>query len=78
MKPPHKDLRAFKLLVAQIRVMEGKYNEALNMYQELVKEEPKDFEPYLYQGILYTVMKKQDEAEKLFDKFKNLVPRNRP
>ncbi|VVB02496.1 unnamed protein product [Arabis nemorensis] len=73
-----KDLRDFKLLVAQIRVIEGKHNEALKLYQELVKEEPRDFRPYLCQGIIYTVLKKQDEADKQFEKFRKLVPKNHP
>ncbi|XP_010529866.1 PREDICTED: protein SLOW GREEN 1, chloroplastic-like [Tarenaya hassleriana] len=73
-----KDFRDFKLLVAQIRVIEGKHNEALKLYQELVKEEPRDFRPYLCQGIIYTLLKKKDEAEKQFDKFRKLVPRNHP
>ncbi|EOA27445.1 hypothetical protein CARUB_v10023581mg [Capsella rubella] len=73
-----KDLRDFKLLVAQIRVVEGKHNEALKLYGELVKEEPRDFRPYLCQGIIYTVLKKQDEAEKQFEKFRRLVPKNHP
>ncbi|KFK36629.1 hypothetical protein AALP_AA4G149000 [Arabis alpina] len=73
-----KDLRDFKLLVAQIRVIEGKHNEALKLYQELVKEEPRDFRPYLCQGIIYTVLKKQDEADKQFEKFRRLVPKNHP
>ncbi|KAL1209973.1 protein SLOW GREEN 1 [Cardamine amara subsp. amara] len=73
-----KDLRDFKLLVAQIRVIEGKHNEALKLYEELVKEEPRDFRPYLCQGIIYTVLKKKDEAEKQFEKFRRLVPKNHP
>ncbi|CAF2123069.1 hypothetical protein IGI04_010502 [Brassica rapa subsp. trilocularis] len=73
-----KDLRDFKLLVAQIRVIEGKHEEALKLYQELVKEEPRDFRPYLCQGIIYTLLKKGDEAEKQFEKFRKLVPRNHP
>ncbi|KAG2309239.1 hypothetical protein Bca52824_028987 [Brassica carinata] len=73
-----KDLRDFKLLVAQIRVLEGKHEEALKLYQELVKEEPRDFRPYLCQGIIYTLLKKGGEAEKMFEKFRRLVPRNHP
>lgn len=73
-----KDLRDFKLLVAQIRVIEGKHNEALKLYEELVKEEPRDFRPYLCQGIIYTVLKKENEAEKQFEKFRRLVPKNHP
>lgn len=73
-----KDLRDFKLLIAQVRLIEDEHSEALKIYQELVKEEPKDFRPYLCMGIIYTLLKKKDEAEKYFEKFKNLVPRNHP
>lgn len=72
------DLRDFKLLIAQIRVMEGKHSEALKVYEELVKEEPRDFRPYLCQGIIYTLLKKNDEAEKQFKKFRRLIPKNHP
>ncbi|KAG8649225.1 protein SLOW GREEN 1, chloroplastic [Manihot esculenta] len=72
------DLRDFKLLIAQIRVMEEKYVEALKVYEELVKEEPRDFRPYLCQGIIYTLLRKKDEAEKKFEQFRKLVPKNHP
>ncbi|EEF29383.1 protein SLOW GREEN 1, chloroplastic [Ricinus communis] len=72
------DLRDFKLLIAQIRVMEEKYVDALNVYEELVKEEPRDFRPYLCQGIIYTLLRKKEEAEKKFEQFRKLVPKNHP
>lgn len=72
------DVRDFKLLLAQIRVIEGKYEEALKVYQELVKEEPRDFRPYLCQGIIYTLMRKKEEAEKQFQKYRRLVPKGHP
>jgi tetratricopeptide (TPR) repeat protein len=72
------DLRDFKLLVAQVRVMEEKYLDALKVYEELVKEEPRDFRLYLCQGIIYTLLRKKDEAEKKFEQFKKLVPKNHP
>ncbi|XP_065854012.1 protein SLOW GREEN 1, chloroplastic [Euphorbia lathyris] len=72
------DLRDFKLLIAQIRVMEEKYFDALKVYEELVKEEPRDFRPYLCQGIIYTLMRKKEEAEKKFEQFRKLVPKNHP
>lgn len=74
----YKDFRDFKLLIAQIRVIEGNHWEALKVYEALVKEEPRDFRPYLCMGILYTLLKKKDEAEKQFEKFRKLVPRNHP
>ncbi|XP_019262521.1 PREDICTED: protein SLOW GREEN 1, chloroplastic-like [Nicotiana attenuata] len=39
------EMRDFKLLLAQIWVIEGKYDEALKVYHELVDEEPSDFRP---------------------------------
>lgn len=72
------DLRDFKLLVAQIKVVEGKYEDSLKIYQELVKEEPRDFRPYLCQGIIYTLLRKKDEAEKQFQKYRRLVPKGHP
>ncbi|KAJ4849729.1 hypothetical protein Tsubulata_012857 [Turnera subulata] len=72
------ELRDFKLLFAQIRVMEENFGEALKVYEELVKEEPRDFRPYLCQGIIYALLKKKDAAEKKFDQFKKLVPENHP
>uniref|UniRef100_A0A6N2LEP6 dual-specificity kinase n=2 Tax=Salix viminalis TaxID=40686 RepID=A0A6N2LEP6_SALVM len=72
------DLRDFKLLVAQVRVIEEKYLDALKVYDELVKEEPRDFRPYLCQGMIYTLLRKKDEAEKKFEQFKKLVPKNHP
>lgn len=71
-------LRDFKLLIAQIRVIEGDYNEATKLYQDLVKEEPRDFRPYLCQGIVYTLLRKTDEAEKQFEKYRRLVPKGHP
>ncbi|KAG2335002.1 hypothetical protein Bca52824_006182 [Brassica carinata] len=58
--------------------MEGNPSEALRVYQELVKDEPRDFRPYLCQGLIYTLLKKKDEAEKQFEQFRRLVPENHP
>lgn len=72
------EVRDFKLLIAQIRVMESNYSDALKLYQELAKDEPRDFRPYLCQGIIYTLLRKNNEAEKQFEKFRRLVPKNHP
>ncbi|KAL6011227.1 hypothetical protein ACLOJK_001672 [Asimina triloba] len=77
-KENKKALREFKLLEAQVRVIEEKYEEALKIYQGLVKEDPKDFRPYLCQGIIYTLLKKMGEAEKQFEKYRRLVPKGHP
>ncbi|KAL3642520.1 hypothetical protein CASFOL_013335 [Castilleja foliolosa] len=72
------DARDFKLLLAQIKVLESQYDKALRVYQELVNEEPRDFRPYLCQGIIYTLLKKNNEAEKSFEKYRRLVPKGHP
>ncbi|XP_075104082.1 uncharacterized protein LOC107770234 [Nicotiana tabacum] len=72
------EMRDFKLLLAQIWVIEGKYDDALKVYHELVDEEPSDFRPYLCQGMIYTMLKKNYEAEKYFEKYRGLVPRENP
>lgn len=73
-----KELRDLELLVAQVWIIEGKYEEALKLYREMVKEEPRDFRPYLCQGIVYTLMRKMDEADKNFKQYRKLVPKNHP
>ncbi|KAK4272945.1 hypothetical protein QN277_021430 [Acacia crassicarpa] len=72
------EVRDLRLLIAQIKVMEGDISDALKAYQELIREEPKDFRPYLCQGIIYTLLRNKDEAEKQFDKFRRLIPKNHP
>lgn len=69
------DLRDLKLLKAQVKVCEGKYEEAIRVYEELVKEEPRDFRPYLCEGIVYSLMMKKEEAEMKFEKYRRLVPK---
>lgn len=72
------ELRDFKLLLAQIRAIEYDYEEALKVYQELVKEEPRDFRPYLYQAIMYTMLGKDKEAQKHFQTYRDLLPEGHP
>ncbi|KAK9126895.1 hypothetical protein Scep_015741 [Stephania cephalantha] len=74
----YENLREFKLLIAQVRIMEGNYEDALKDFQELVKEEPNDFRPYLSQGIVYTLLRKTDEARKQFEMYQSLVPKDHP
>ncbi|KAK6126061.1 hypothetical protein DH2020_040175 [Rehmannia glutinosa] len=72
------DLRDFKMLLAQIQVLEGKYDDALKFYQELEKEEPRDFRPYLCQGLIYTLLSRKSDAEINFEKYRRLVPEGHP
>ncbi|XP_073146132.1 protein SLOW GREEN 1, chloroplastic-like [Henckelia pumila] len=71
-------MRDFKMLLAQIRLLEGRHDTALKVYQELVEEEPKDFRPYLCQGIIFTLLQNTEEAEKNFEAYRRLVPQGHP
>ncbi|KAJ4977930.1 hypothetical protein NE237_008710 [Protea cynaroides] len=77
-KCKEEDLRDFKMLVAQVKFIEGSFSDALKIYQDLAKEDPRDFRPYLHQGIIYTLLQKKDEAEKQFQKYRGLVPKEHP
>ncbi|CAI8602718.1 unnamed protein product [Vicia faba] len=72
------EAREFKLLIAQVKVMQEDYSAALKVYEEIVKEEPSDFRPYLCRGVVYTLLRKNDEAEKQFEEYRKLVPENHP
>lgn len=72
------EVRDLKLLIAQVKVIEGDFYGAVKVYEEVEKEEPRDFRPCLCQGIVYTMLKKKDEAEKQFEKFRKLVPEDHP
>ncbi|XP_047329403.1 protein SLOW GREEN 1, chloroplastic-like [Impatiens glandulifera] len=74
----NEELVDFKLLIAQIRVIGGDYDGALNLYEEISKDDPRDFRPYLCRGIIFTLLRKNDEAEKQFEKYRRLVPQGHP
>ncbi|TKY63692.1 SLOW GREEN 1 protein [Spatholobus suberectus] len=71
-------VRALRLLIAQIKCLQGKFFAALKTYRELVKEDPADFRPYYSQGLIYNFLRNKDETQKQFDKFGSLVPKDHP
>ncbi|KAF1878905.1 hypothetical protein Lal_00047577 [Lupinus albus] len=72
------EVRDLKLLMAQIKVIEEDFDGAVRVYEEIEKEEPEDFRPYLCRGIVYTMLRRKDEAEEQFEKFRKLVPDDHP
>ncbi|GFY93283.1 tetratricopeptide repeat (TPR)-like superfamily protein [Actinidia rufa] len=64
---------------SELKELEKRIEDALErLYQELEKEDPNDFRSYLCQGIIYTMLRKKDEAEKQFEKYQRLVPEGHP
>ncbi|CAN1306189.1 protein SLOW GREEN 1, chloroplastic [Linum perenne] len=66
--------RNIRILIAQMHVVMGYLEEGLSKFQDLIKEDPRDFRPYLCQGIIYSLMEKNDEAAEQFETYQSLVP----
>ncbi|OVA08119.1 Tetratricopeptide repeat-containing domain [Macleaya cordata] len=66
--------RNIRILIAQMHVVKGNLDEGLKKFQDLVDENPRDFRPYLCQGIIYSLLDKKKEAEEQFETYRSLVP----
>ncbi|XP_030463332.2 protein SLOW GREEN 1, chloroplastic [Syzygium oleosum] len=70
--------RNIRILIAQMHVVEGDLNAGLKDFQDLVNENPRDFRPYLCQGIIYSLLDKKKEAQEQFETYRSLVPEEFP
>ncbi|KAG8363756.1 hypothetical protein BUALT_Bualt19G0055400 [Buddleja alternifolia] len=70
--------RNIRILVAQMHIVKGDLEEALEKFRDLVDENPRDFRPYLCQGIVYSLLEKSKEAEESFAIYRSLVPEEFP
>ncbi|KAL9245694.1 hypothetical protein vseg_019316 [Gypsophila vaccaria] len=70
--------RNIRILIAQMYLVKGDFDEASKQYQELINENPRDFRPYLCQGIIYSLQDKKKEADEQFEIYRNLVPEEFP
>lgn len=70
-----KEAREVRLIMAQILFLQKNVEEALRSYQELAREDPDDFRPYFCQGMIYSLLDKNEEAEKQFAKYRELSPK---
>ncbi|XP_030975674.1 protein SLOW GREEN 1, chloroplastic [Quercus lobata] len=70
--------RDIKILIAQMHVVKGELDEGLKKFQDLVNENPRDFRPYLCQGIIYSLQDKKKEAAENFEIYQSLVPKEFP
>ncbi|EEF43726.1 conserved hypothetical protein [Ricinus communis] len=67
-----KEARDVKLIMAQIQFLQKNVEEALKSYQELSKEDPSDFRPYFCQGMIYSLLDRNEEAREQFAKYRQL------
>ncbi|XP_074273007.1 protein SLOW GREEN 1, chloroplastic [Silene latifolia] len=70
-----KEARDVKLIMAQIQFLQKNVDEALSSYDELAKEDPKDFRPYFCKGMIYSLLDRNAEAKEQFAKYKELSPK---
>ncbi|KAJ6833473.1 protein SLOW GREEN 1, chloroplastic [Iris pallida] len=70
--------RNIRILIAQMHVVKGDLEGALKQFEDLVNENPRDFRPYLCQGIVYSLLDKKKEADEQFEIYSNLVPDELP
>lgn len=70
--------RNIKILTAQMHLVQGDLDEASKKFQELIDENPRDFRPYLCQGIIFSLQDKKKEADERFEIYRNLVPEEFP
>ncbi|GMH06654.1 hypothetical protein Nepgr_008494 [Nepenthes gracilis] len=59
--------RNIRILIAQLIVIKGDLDGGLKKFQDLVNDNPRDFRPYLCQGIIYSLQDKKKEAEEQFE-----------
>ncbi|XP_071724481.1 protein SLOW GREEN 1, chloroplastic [Rutidosis leptorrhynchoides] len=69
-----KEVRDVKLIMAQMHFLQKNVDEALISYQQLAKEDPRDFRPYFCQGMIYSLLDRNDEAKEMFAKYRELAP----
>lgn len=50
-------------------------DEALKSYEQLTREDPKDFRPYFCRGMIYSLLDKNAEAKEQFAKYRELSPK---
>ncbi|KAK7410849.1 hypothetical protein VNO78_02000 [Psophocarpus tetragonolobus] len=70
--------RNIRILIAQMHVVQGNLEEALKRFQELIDQNPRDFRPYICQGIIYSLLGKSEEAAQQFETYQTLVPEEFP
>ncbi|THU48748.1 hypothetical protein C4D60_Mb06t02290 [Musa balbisiana] len=68
------DERNIKILIAQMHAIMGDLEGASQHFQDLVNEDPRDFRPYLCQGVIYSLLDKKKEADEQFEIYRSLLP----
>lgn len=68
----------FGMLIGQLYTFKGRMQDALQHYNGMLEEDANDFRPYICQGIIYSVLGDTDMADKQFQTFEKLCPKDLP
>ena len=60
-----KEVRDVKLIMVQIMFLQKNVDEALMIYNQLTKEDPRDFRPYFCRGMIYILLDRNEEVKVL-------------
>ncbi len=75
-KPESIDTTSVQLILGQVYAVGKRFDEAIAIYDESAKANPKDFRPTLGKAIVFKEQGKTDEAKTLFAKATELAPPN--
>lgn len=75
-KPGSVDVTSVQLILGQVYAVGKRFDEAIAIYDESAKNNPKDFRPTLAKAIVFKEQGKTDEAKTLFAKATELAPPN--
>ncbi|VFQ87534.1 unnamed protein product [Cuscuta campestris] len=70
-----KEARDVRFIMAQMMFLHKNVEEALTSYEELAREDPKDFRPYFCKGMIYSLLGRNEEAVEQFNKYRELSPK---
>ncbi|KAK4755980.1 hypothetical protein SAY87_009737 [Trapa incisa] len=70
-----KEARDVRLIMAQVKFLQKDVEGALGSYQDLARDDPNDFRPYFCQGMIYSLLNRNEEAREQFAKYRELSPK---
>ncbi|MGB6299627.1 MAG: tetratricopeptide repeat protein [Rivularia sp. (in: cyanobacteria)] len=73
-EPNSVDTIAVQVLLGSVYAKEKRYAQALSTYDKLIKNNPKDFRPFLAKAMVLKDQGKTEEAQPLFEKANSLAP----
>ncbi|KAL2628722.1 hypothetical protein R1flu_013408 [Riccia fluitans] len=73
-----KEASNLRMLLGQMHTIQGNLDEAMEQYRTVVEQDPQDYRPYLCQGLVYSIIGEEAEAEKQFRRYRKLCPKDFP